>query len=185
MCESECAENVSTPANPISTSSSSSSQDSKDRSAATMVGKSEPAKGGPEPAKGGPEPTGSSPIMVLSSIRPGIQYFEIINSQDETLRKSTGLKLYRMGVLIDGERFEGSATSKKLAKCYAAEEGLKKLFGLECAHTSSKKRRYSVKLYSFWIHNIHSLIPVISIAPIQVHYYSEALLTTALILCRS
>ena len=30
---------------------------------------------------------------------------------------------------------------------------------------------------------IHSLIPDISIAPLQVHYYSEALLSTALILC--
>jgi len=32
---------------------------------------------------------------------------------------------------------------------------------------------------------IHSFIPDISIAPLQVHYYSEALLTTALTLCRS
>jgi len=32
---------------------------------------------------------------------------------------------------------------------------------------------------------IHSFIPDISIAPLQVHYYSEALQTTALILCRS
>jgi len=29
-----------------------------------------------------------------------------------------------------------------------------------------------------------SFIPDISIAPLQVHYYSEALPTTALILCR-
>jgi len=32
---------------------------------------------------------------------------------------------------------------------------------------------------------IHSFIPDISIAPLQVHYYSEALPTTALILCKS
>src|SRR6218665_2732839 len=32
---------------------------------------------------------------------------------------------------------------------------------------------------------IHSFIPDISIAPLQVHYYSEALPATALILCRS
>jgi len=32
---------------------------------------------------------------------------------------------------------------------------------------------------------IHSFIPDISIAPLQVHYYSEALPTTALILCQS
>ena len=32
---------------------------------------------------------------------------------------------------------------------------------------------------------IHSFIQAISIAPLQVHYYSEALPTTALILCRS
>ena len=32
---------------------------------------------------------------------------------------------------------------------------------------------------------IHSFIPDISIAPLQVHYYSEALPTRALILCRS
>jgi len=32
---------------------------------------------------------------------------------------------------------------------------------------------------------IHSFIPDISMAPFQVHYYLEALLTTALILCRS
>jgi len=30
-----------------------------------------------------------------------------------------------------------------------------------------------------------SLIPDISIAPLQVHYYSEALPTAALLLCRS
>ena len=33
--------------------------------------------------------------------------------------------------------------------------------------------------------NIRSFIPDISIAPLQVHYYSEALPTTILILCRS
>jgi len=32
---------------------------------------------------------------------------------------------------------------------------------------------------------IHSFIPDTSKAPLQVHYYSEALLTTTLILCRS
>ena len=32
---------------------------------------------------------------------------------------------------------------------------------------------------------IHSFIRDISIVPLQVHYYSEALLTTELILCRS
>jgi len=32
---------------------------------------------------------------------------------------------------------------------------------------------------------IHSLIPDISVAPLQVHYYSEALLTTALTQWRS
>jgi len=32
---------------------------------------------------------------------------------------------------------------------------------------------------------IHLFIPDISIAPLKVHYYSEALLTTALILCWS
>jgi len=32
---------------------------------------------------------------------------------------------------------------------------------------------------------VHSLIPDISIAPLQVHDYSEALPTTALILCLS
>jgi len=37
-----------------------------------------------------------------------------------------------------------------------------------------------------FIHSfIHSLIPDIYIAPLQLHYYSEALTTTALILCRS
>jgi len=35
-------------------------------------------------------------------------------------------------------------------------------------------------------HTAHSfLIPDISVAPLQVHYYSEALPTTALILCHS
>src|SRR6218665_990937 len=33
-----------------------------------------------------------------------------------------------------------------------------------------------------WRYSIHSLIPVISIAPLQVHYYSKAIPTTALIL---
>jgi len=32
---------------------------------------------------------------------------------------------------------------------------------------------------------IRSFIPDVSIAPLQVHYYSEALPTTALILCPS
>jgi len=32
---------------------------------------------------------------------------------------------------------------------------------------------------------MHSFIPDISIVPLQFHYYSEALPTTALILCRS
>lgn len=130
MYESECAGNVRIPANPIFTPS----QDSKDGSAAAMVVKS-------ELVKKEPEPTGASPVMILNCIRQGIQFFEIVNSQDETLKKSTGLKLYRVGVVIDGERFEGSAPNKKLAKNYAAEAGLKKLFDLECAHTSGKKLR--------------------------------------------
>lgn len=127
MCETECVGNVRIPANPIFTSS----QDSKDGSAAAVVVKS-------ELVKKEPEPTGASPVMILCGIQPGIQFFEIVNSQDETLKRSTGLKLYRMGVIIDGERFEGSAPNKKLAKNYAAEAGLKKLFDLECAHTSGK-----------------------------------------------
>jgi len=35
------------------------------------------------------------------------------------------------------------------------------------------------------LHHIHSFIPAISIAPLQVLYYSEALPTTARILYRS
>jgi len=31
---------------------------------------------------------------------------------------------------------------------------------------------------------IHSFVPYISVAPLQVHYYAEALPTTAMILCR-
>ena len=42
-----------------------------------------------------------------------------------------------------------------------------------------------VKLFCLHFNGFHSFIPDISIAPLQVHYYSEALLTTALILCRS
>ena len=38
-------------------------------------------------------------------------------------------------------------------------------------------------MLSFSLNN--SFIPDISIAPLQVHYYSEALLTTALVLCWS
>jgi len=37
---------------------------------------------------------------------------------------------------------------------------------------------------SFAINHIHSFIIDISIAPLQVHYYSEALPATAFTLCR-
>jgi len=45
----------------------------------------------------------------------------------------------------------------------------------------------SNKIHSFIpdIYIIHSFIPNISIEPLQVYYYSEALLTKALTLCRS
>jgi len=47
------------------------------------------------------------------------------------------------------------------------------------------KRQHLINLSGFINRFIHPFIPNISIAPLQVRYYSEELPTTALILCRS
>ena len=65
---------------------------------------------------------------------------------------------------------------------YAAASHLDVVLGKIDALAKMDAKRSSGFLNFF---KVHSFVQTISIAPPQVHYYSEALPTTALTLCRS
>ncbi|XP_050738043.1 double-stranded RNA-specific editase 1-like isoform X2 [Eriocheir sinensis] len=72
----------------------------------------------------GPSQTSKNPIMLLNELRQGVDY---------TLRQESGephAKTFTFQVTVDGQLFEGTGNSKKLAKAAAARQALSKLYGL-------------------------------------------------------
>lgn len=76
------------------------------------------------PIPTGPSQTSKNPIMLLNELRQGVEY---------TLRQESGephAKTFTFQVTVDGQIFEGTGNSKKLAKAAAARQALSKLYGL-------------------------------------------------------
>nr|XP_053629587.1 double-stranded RNA-specific editase 1-like isoform X2 [Cherax quadricarinatus] len=72
----------------------------------------------------GPSQTSKNPIMLLNELRQGVEYM---------LKQESGdphSKTFTYQVTVDGQLFEGTGNSKKLAKAAAARQALSKLYGV-------------------------------------------------------
>jgi len=72
----------------------------------------------------GPSQSSKNPIMLLNELRQEVDY---------ALQTETGephAKTFIFKVIVDGQPFEGSGNSKKLAKAAAARQALSKLYGV-------------------------------------------------------
>lgn len=78
-------------------------------------------------------PRGVNPTMVLNQLRPGTTYTAVVPDDPSESLGSNGKPLYGMFCVVDGERFEGCGTNKKMSKALAADAALRKLFGIQCA----------------------------------------------------
>lgn len=81
---------------------------------------------------------GKNPMMILNEIRPGVKYEYISESGD------SHAKLFTMSVEVDGETFQGSGRSKRIAKSRAAQAALQKHFNLEFTTTPDGETIYSL-----------------------------------------
>ncbi|XP_066988616.1 double-stranded RNA-specific editase 1 isoform X3 [Macrobrachium rosenbergii] len=80
---------------------------------------------------GGPSQTTKNPIMLLNELRQGVEY---------QLKRESGephAKTFAFQVTVDGQTFEGTGNSKKLAKAAAARQALSKLYGVIASAGSS------------------------------------------------
>ena len=68
---------------------------------------------------------GQNPLMTLNEVKPGLSW------ECSETGHSPATKKFCMKVLIDGEKFEGSGASKKLAKQAAARTVLSKLYKIQ------------------------------------------------------
>ncbi|XP_071546069.1 double-stranded RNA-specific editase 1 isoform X2 [Panulirus ornatus] len=79
----------------------------------------------------GPSQTSKNPIMLLNELRQGVEY---------TMKQESGephAKTFTFQVSVDGQTFEGTGNSKKLAKAAAARQALSKLYGVIASSTSA------------------------------------------------
>ena len=67
---------------------------------------------------------GKHPVVVLNELKPDLKY----NLESETGDNHT--KTFTISVEVDGEKFEGTAKNKKMAKARAAQAALTKIFNL-------------------------------------------------------
>ena len=75
---------------------------------------------------------GVNPTVVLNQLRPGTTYSAVIPEDPAETVVSNGKPVYGMVCLVDGEKFEGCGTNKKMSKALAADAALRKLFGIQC-----------------------------------------------------
>ncbi|XP_022088408.1 double-stranded RNA-specific editase 1-like isoform X2 [Acanthaster planci] len=71
-----------------------------------------------------PADTTKNPIMMLNELKQGVK-FEMISESGQSHAKN-----FIMAVSVDGQKFQGSARSKKLAKARAAQAALAALFNI-------------------------------------------------------
>ncbi|XP_071545538.1 double-stranded RNA-specific editase 1-like [Panulirus ornatus] len=79
----------------------------------------------------GPSHTSKNPIMLLNELKQGVEYM---------LKQESGephSKTFIFQVTVDGQIFEGTGNSKKLAKAAAARQALSKLYGVTASTPST------------------------------------------------
>ena len=80
-----------------------------------------------------PSCRGVNPTVVLNQLRPGTTYSSVVPEDPAETIVSNGKPVYGMVCVVDGERFEGCGTNKKMSKALAADAALRKLFGIQCS----------------------------------------------------
>ncbi|XP_066891370.1 double-stranded RNA-specific editase 1 isoform X1 [Kogia breviceps] len=80
-----------------------------------------------------PPPSGKNPVMILNELRPGLKY-DFLSESGESHAKN-----FVLSVVVDGQFFEGSGRSKKLAKARAAQSALAAVFNLRLDQTPSRQ----------------------------------------------
>ncbi|XP_026987885.1 double-stranded RNA-specific editase 1 isoform X2 [Sagmatias obliquidens] len=80
-----------------------------------------------------PPPSGKNPVMILNELRPGLKY-DFLSESGESHAKN-----FVLSVVVDGQFFEGSGRSKKLAKARAAQSALATVFNLRLDQTPSRQ----------------------------------------------
>uniref|UniRef100_A0A8C7YVZ0 Interleukin enhancer binding factor 3b n=1 Tax=Oryzias sinensis TaxID=183150 RepID=A0A8C7YVZ0_9TELE len=95
------------------------------------------AEPAPEPTEQGPILTkhGKNPVMELNEKRRGLKY-ELISETGGSHDKR-----FVMEVEIDGQKFQGTGSNKKVAKAYAALAALERLFPEGSAPEAIKKKK--------------------------------------------
>jgi len=73
-----------------------------------------------------------NPTVLLNQLRPGTTYSSVVPDDPAETVVSNGKPVYGMVCVVDGERFEGCGTNKKMSKALAADAALRKLFGIQC-----------------------------------------------------
>lgn len=85
-----------------------------------------------ETDKEDPSCRGVNPTVVLNQLRPGTAYSDVVPDDPSETVLANGKPVHGMVCVVDGERFEGCGTSKKMSKALAADAALRKLFGIQC-----------------------------------------------------
>ena len=78
----------------------------------------------PSCTPGSPSDSKKNPIMMLNELRQGVK-FEMISESGQSHAKN-----FTMAAIVDGQKFQGSARSKKLAKARAAQAALSAIFNI-------------------------------------------------------
>jgi len=78
---------------------------------------------------------GKNPVMELNEKRRGLRY-ELISETGGSHDKR-----FVMEVEIDGQKFRGTGSNKKVAKAYAALDALERLFPEGSANDAAKKKK--------------------------------------------
>jgi len=79
-----------------------------------------------------PSCRGMNPTVVLNQLRPGTAYTAVVPDDPAETVLSNGKPVHGMECVVDGEKFEGCGTNKKMSKALAADAALRKLFGIQC-----------------------------------------------------
>ncbi|XP_026883954.1 interleukin enhancer-binding factor 3a isoform X2 [Electrophorus electricus] len=93
---------------------------------------------GEDSSEGGPILTkhGKNPVMELNEKRRSLKY-EVVS-----VKGRFNDKTFTIEVEVDGQKFQGSGSNKKLAKANAALAALEKLFPYDSSSDSVKKKRF-------------------------------------------
>jgi len=96
---------------------------------------------------------GVNPTVVLNMLRPGTAYSSVVPEDPADTTISDGKPLYGMVCVVDGERFEGCGTNKRMSKALAADAALRKMFGIQCTQLSGLLVLHTAVCQKFLIFN--------------------------------